>query len=126
MHVNFCKINLFQVYGDQDADGFYWGECRGRRGFVPNNMVEEVKDPHQLSQLQGQPNRRGQMSGDRWGDDYSSTSVKKMIALYDYEPQEQSPNVDAEVRIENYIFLNCEKEDHFTTLIEFLTFSKWN
>jgi hypothetical protein len=28
----------------------------------------------------------------------SSTQVKKMVALYDYDPQELSPNVDAEVR----------------------------
>ena len=27
--------------------------------------------------------------------------VRKMVALYDYDPQELSPNVDAEVRIES-------------------------
>lgn len=34
---------------------------------------------------------------DRWGDIYANMPVKKMVALYDYDPQELSPNVDAEV-----------------------------
>lgn len=37
------------------------------------------------------------VSRDRWGDIYASMPVKRMIALYDYDPQELSPNVDAEV-----------------------------
>lgn len=39
------------------------------------------------------------MPNDRWGDIYASMPVKKMIALYDYDPQELSPNVDAEVSV---------------------------
>lgn len=39
----------------------------------------------------------GSRSRDRWGDIYANMPVKKMIALYDYDPQELSPNVDAEV-----------------------------
>lgn len=60
-------------------------------------MVEEIKDQ---GSNQGVANRRGgQGAGqsDRWGDIYASMPVKKMIALYDYDPQELSPNVDAEV-----------------------------
>lgn len=38
------------------------------------------------------------VSRDRWGDIYCNMPVKRMIALYDYDPQELSPNVDAEVR----------------------------
>ena len=34
---------------------------------------------------------------DRLGDIHADMSVKRMIALYDYDPQELSPNVDAEV-----------------------------
>lgn len=69
-------------------DGFYWGECRGRRGFVPNNMVQQIKDP--IQPAQGQAGRRS-----RWGDTYANRPVKKMIALYDYDPHELSPNVDS-------------------------------
>ena len=103
-----------QVYGDKDADGFYWGECRGRRGYVPHNMVEEVKDPNEIAQLQaaqggpgvGGPSRRSQVPNDRWGDIYASMPVRKMIALYDYDPHELSPNVDAEVGGRG---VNCRK-----------------
>lgn len=32
------------MIGDKDQDGFFWGELRGRRGFVPHNMVSEIDD----------------------------------------------------------------------------------
>lgn len=120
-----------QVYGDKDADGFYWGELRGRRGYVPFNMVTEVDDgTGQTAQQMGvggqQAGGTGQLmpgtgqvmgagvgasgvvggppqqsmrniSRDRWGDIYANMPVKRMVALYDYDPQELSPNVDAEV-----------------------------
>ncbi|XP_039298084.1 RIMS-binding protein 2 [Nilaparvata lugens] len=87
----FSEGDSIKVYGDKDADGFYWGECRGRRGYVPNNMVVEV-------QAEGAAPHGGSSSRnrDRWGDIYANMPVKKMIALYDYDPQELSPNVDAE------------------------------
>ena len=71
------------MFGEKDPDGFYWGEFRGRRGYIPNNMVQEMKD----------------QKNDRWGDIYASMPSRRMIALYDYDPQELSPNVDAEVII---------------------------
>ncbi|XP_043482182.1 uncharacterized protein LOC122511167 isoform X3 [Leptopilina heterotoma] len=94
--LRFNEGDSIKVIGEKDPDGFYWGECRGRRGFVPHNMVEEMKDQNQGGQVQGQQGRRGQVPGDRWGDIYSNVTSKRMIALYDYDPQELSPNVDAE------------------------------
>lgn len=79
-----------QVWGDKDGDGFYWGECRGRRGYVPHNMVMEVSE----QEVTGQPPKR-----DRWADAYANQPVRRMVALYDYDPQELSPNVDADVSI---------------------------
>lgn len=35
---------------------------------------------------------------DRW-DAYTSLQVRRMVALYDYDPQELSPNVDADVSV---------------------------
>lgn len=43
----------------------------------------------------GSVGRRGHQ-GDRWGDIYANMPVRKMIAMYDYDPQELSPNVDSE------------------------------
>ena len=42
-----------QVFGDQDVDGFYYGECNGRRGLVPSNIVAvvEVDDAEAAMQL---------------------------------------------------------------------------
>lgn len=34
---------------------------------------------------------------DRWNDAYQNQPVRRMVALYDYDPQELSPNVDADV-----------------------------
>ncbi|KAK4878821.1 hypothetical protein RN001_011327 [Aquatica leii] len=81
----FSEGDSIKVWGDKDADGFYWGECRGRRGYVPHNMVMEVES--------------GGQNRDRWGDIYANMPVKRMVALYDYDPQELSPNVDAEVEL---------------------------
>ncbi|PNF20897.1 hypothetical protein B7P43_G11184, partial [Cryptotermes secundus] len=103
----FSENDTIKVYGDKDADGFYWGECRGRRGFVPHNMVVEVQDTL----------KEGGRGGprDRWGDIYANMPVKKMIALYDYDPQELSPNVDAEVELSfqtgNVIYVYGDMDD---------------
>lgn len=98
------------MWGEKDADGFYWGELRGRQGYVPHNMVSEVTDQGVLDQIgqssatsrpQGagpQQSMRG-VSRDRWGDIYSNMPVKRLVALYDYDPQELSPNVDADVSL---------------------------
>lgn len=120
-----------QVYGDKDQDGFYWGELRGRRGYVPHNMVTEMDEQGMAvvppggvgggggaagiaggggitagggvgvvggGATAGMQSVRG-VSRDRWGDIYSNVPVKRMVALYDYDPQELSPNVDAEVSV---------------------------
>lgn len=44
----------------------------------------------------------GGHQGDRWGDIYANMPVKKMVAIYDYDPQELSPNVDSEVKEEHH------------------------
>ncbi|KAL5968783.1 Peripheral-type benzodiazepine receptor-associated protein 1 [Taenia solium] len=38
----FREGDIIKVYGDCDEDGFYFGECNGRKGFVPSNMVCEA------------------------------------------------------------------------------------
>lgn len=55
------------------------------------------------------------MSRDRWSDVYASNQVRKMIALYDYDPQKLSPNVDAEVELKfttgDIIYVYGEMDD---------------
>jgi len=42
-----------KIFGDKDADGFYRGECAGRVGYIPCNMVSEIQvdDPELEEQL---------------------------------------------------------------------------
>lgn len=55
---------------------------------MPCNMVSEVQYDGDMDPMrQHGPN-----------DPWAHLPVRKMIALYDYDPQELSPNVDAEVR----------------------------
>src|SRR5207237_6670399 len=82
--LGFREGDLIKVYGDKDADGFYRGEATdGRSGFVPCNMVSEVSGPEAVT-----------VTSD--GHTVPAGS-RKMIALYDYDPQENSPNPDADV-----------------------------
>ncbi|XP_072934285.1 RIMS-binding protein 2 isoform X2 [Epargyreus clarus] len=87
----FSEGDTIKVWGDKDADGFYWGECRGRRGYVPHNMVVEVSEQEATGQA-AKPR-------DRWTDAYANQPVRRMVALYDYDPQELSPNVDADAEL---------------------------
>ncbi|XP_075450663.1 peripheral-type benzodiazepine receptor-associated protein 1 isoform X3 [Ascaphus truei] len=38
----FKEGQILQVFGDKDADGFYRGECAGKVGYIPCNMVSEL------------------------------------------------------------------------------------
>ncbi|XP_053311844.1 peripheral-type benzodiazepine receptor-associated protein 1 [Spea bombifrons] len=38
----FKEGQILQVFGDKDADGFYWGEYAGKSGYIPCNMVSEL------------------------------------------------------------------------------------
>lgn len=158
-----------KVYGEQDADGFYYGEASGRSGYIPCNMISEVDDPEIVKQLMNEtagqnlnpPSQGSQQSSQKSGkmessdrksiknqninSNSSTDSVKTtkgssggsksqqqqqqqsnqgkqsfvpignyqykppgppppsqvkcvMIALYDYDPQSLSPNVDVDVR----------------------------
>ncbi|XP_052738774.1 uncharacterized protein LOC112051556 isoform X3 [Bicyclus anynana] len=87
----FSEGDFIKVWGDKDADGFYWGESRGRRGYVPHNMVIEVSEQEALGQVATKPR-------DRWSEAHNQP-LRRMVALYDYDPQELSPNVDADVEL---------------------------
>ena len=107
--MNWISNIFLQIIGEKDADGFYWGECGGRSGYVPCNMVSEVQvDDERVARELLKDDQRmrggrgGWRGGDRWGDIYAGASTKKMIALYDYDPMELSPNVDMEVKCNNY------------------------
>ncbi|KAH7957121.1 hypothetical protein HPB52_015558 [Rhipicephalus sanguineus] len=88
----FQEGDLIKIYGGKDQDGFYKGECNGRIGFVPCNMVSEV---HMDNETNEPPRSRpAQHRGnDSWGG-VMRPQPKRMVALYDYDPAELSPNPD--------------------------------
>lgn len=97
----FQEGQLIKVYGERDSDGFYKGEINGRIGYVPCNLVSEVQlEDKDIPQHLLTPDRihSTDIHENRF-DPWAQLTVRKMVALYDYDPQELSPNVDAEIEL---------------------------
>ncbi|XP_073767193.1 RIMS-binding protein 2 isoform X35 [Danio rerio] len=102
----FKEGQIIKVFGEKDTDGFYRAEICGRRGLVPCNMVSEIQtdDDEMMDQLlkQGflplntpiEKIERNKRSGRQ-----HAVSTRRMVALYDYDPRESSPNVDVEAEL---------------------------
>ncbi|GFT17597.1 RIMS-binding protein 2, partial [Nephila pilipes] len=97
----FQEGQMIKIYGDKDPDGFYRGESNGRVGLVPGNMVSEVQidDSGHYNDNVTRPRSLTHMPMDDRTIDYQTRRIKKMVAMYDYDPQEISPNVDSEVEL---------------------------
>ncbi|KAM6954460.1 RIMS-binding protein 2 [Aplochiton taeniatus] len=123
----FKEGQIIKVFGNKDTDGFYRAEIRDRPGLIPCNMVSEIQteDEDMREQLLKQGflplntpveklvncdrfkdgrsiNRRSRKSkrerNRRSGRQHPS-STRRMVALYDYDPRESSPNVDVEAEL---------------------------
>ncbi|XP_037543643.1 RIMS-binding protein 2 [Nematolebias whitei] len=106
----FSEGQIIKVHGDKDADGFYRGESGGRLGYVPCNMVSEVQvedeeTRHQLLQQGFLPTATSmenmdppQTAAPAAGGKLSS-GPRKMVAIFDYDPRESSPNTDIEAEL---------------------------
>ncbi|KAI1233171.1 RIMS-binding protein 2, partial [Lamprotornis superbus] len=123
----FKEGQIIKVYGDKDADGFYRGETCTRIGLIPCNMVSEIQadDEEMMDQLLKQgflplntpiekivtgsncvslPHpallvaraERGRRGGRQQA---VTVTTRRMVALYDYDPRESSPNVDVEAEL---------------------------
>ncbi|XP_077943046.1 RIMS-binding protein 2 isoform X20 [Gasterosteus aculeatus] len=120
----FKEGQIIKVFGHKDTDGFYRAEVRDRVGLIPCNMVSEIQteDDEMMGQLLKQGflplntpveklvncdrfkdgrsiNRRSRKSKrerNRRSGRQHPMSTRRMVALYDYDPRESSPNVDIE------------------------------
>ncbi|XP_039476958.1 RIMS-binding protein 2 isoform X3 [Oreochromis aureus] len=102
----FKEGQIIKVFGNKDTDGFYRAEIRDRVGLIPCNMVSEIQteDDEMMDQLlkQGflplntpvEKLERNRRSGRQ-----HPMSTRRMVALYDYDPRESSPNVDVETEL---------------------------
>ncbi|XP_059207261.1 peripheral-type benzodiazepine receptor-associated protein 1 [Centropristis striata] len=122
----FTEGQIIKVYGDKDPDGFYRGESAGHLGYVPCNMVSEiqVEDEETRQQLlqQGFLSTAASMekiveSAALWEESVDSSSqdpsqtataaavgnpapgARRMVAIFDYDPRESSPNTDIEAEL---------------------------
>ncbi|XP_062814788.1 RIMS-binding protein 2 isoform X14 [Anolis carolinensis] len=102
----FKEGQIIKVYGDKDADGFYRGETCTRLGLIPCNMVSEIQadDEDMMEQLLKQgflplntPIEK--LERNRRINHTSAAPTRRMVALYDYDPRESSPNVDVEAEL---------------------------
>ncbi|XP_061819121.1 RIMS-binding protein 2 isoform X2 [Nerophis lumbriciformis] len=106
----FREGQIITVYGDKDSDGFYQGESGGRLGYVPCNMVSEiqVEDEETRQQILQQGFLSTEASMEKIDpSQVAATCAKgkpvpgsrKMVAIFDYDPRESSPNTDIEVEL---------------------------
>uniref|UniRef100_A0A8C5FBC4 RIMS-binding protein 2 n=1 Tax=Gadus morhua TaxID=8049 RepID=A0A8C5FBC4_GADMO len=102
----FKEGQILKVFGKKDTDGFYRAEIRDRSGLIPCNMVSEIQteDDDMMLQLLKQgflplntPVER--LERNRRSGRQLSMSTRRMVALYDYDPRESSPNVDVEAEL---------------------------
>ncbi|NXK41449.1 RIMB1 protein, partial [Piprites chloris] len=143
----FKEGQILKVCGDKDADGFYRGECAGREGYIPCNMVSEVQvdndelkkqllkqgflpvdtatesqgngtfSPPPRRQTVPPPKPRRSKKGEvqasariLWfiscpaGQKHEDIEAElltphRMVAAFDYNPKESSPNADVEAEL---------------------------
>ncbi|KAK7925668.1 hypothetical protein WMY93_007978 [Mugilogobius chulae] len=122
----FTEGQIIQVFGDKDADGFYHGECAGRVGLVPCNMVSEIQvedeetrqhllkqgalstvgslgklDPNKTNPVADNGGARpaGAIVGGVTSLPNPGPENRKMVAIFDYDPRESSPNTDIEAEL---------------------------
>ncbi|KTF87364.1 hypothetical protein cypCar_00013244 [Cyprinus carpio] len=102
----FKEGQIIKVYGDKDADGFFRGEAGGRRGYVPCNMVSEIQvdDEETRDQLlmQGFLSTEASLEKidlSRSAGPMGSSRPRRMVAIFDYDPRESSPNADIEAEL---------------------------
>ncbi|XP_072209930.1 peripheral-type benzodiazepine receptor-associated protein 1 isoform X12 [Excalfactoria chinensis] len=114
----FKEGQILKVCGDKDADGFYRGECAGREGYIPCNMVSEVQvenkeikmqllkqgflpadPPTESIELDKQEKYKTQPGQKRQDFEAELLTPRSMVAVFDYNPKESSPNADAEAEL---------------------------
>ncbi|CAH2220197.1 peripheral-type benzodiazepine receptor-associated 1-like isoform X1 [Pelobates cultripes] len=134
----FKEGQILQVFGDKDADGFYRGECAGKTGYIPCNMVSElhiqnedmrvelVRKGHlqfaslqnNFGQLISNPEEKHVPEKSQKTNKTDLSNSRRMVAIFDYNPKESSPNVDIEAELsftagDNITIYGAMDEDGF-------------
>ncbi|XP_056414538.1 peripheral-type benzodiazepine receptor-associated protein 1 isoform X2 [Hyla sarda] len=117
--LQFKEGQILQVFGDKDSDGFYQGKYAESTGYIPCNMVSELHIENEEDKMQllrqghmtsasllidlvqcasapEENNASGIQPKNSKSDLSSSLS---MVAIFDYNPKESSPNLDVEAEL---------------------------
>ncbi|XP_073421901.1 peripheral-type benzodiazepine receptor-associated protein 1 isoform X2 [Dendrobates tinctorius] len=115
----FKEGQILQVFGDKDSDGFYQGQCDERTGYIPCNMVSELHIESEDARMQllkqghltpasllndmvqrssGSEENIAEGIQPKAGRSNLSIAIT-MVAIFDYNPKENSPNLDAEAEL---------------------------
>lgn len=106
-------VSITQGLTTVDEDGFIMAELHEKTGYIPSNLVEEITDQEELSQIREQGlggettsphhHRGREMNGNKQGysdvDGVDGDSPHKMKAVFDYDPVQDSPNDNSEVEL---------------------------
>uniref|UniRef100_A0A8D0G4X5 SH3 domain-containing protein n=1 Tax=Sphenodon punctatus TaxID=8508 RepID=A0A8D0G4X5_SPHPU len=123
--IPFKEGQILKVYGDKDVDGFYRGECAGKIGYIPCNMVSEVcvennKVKKDLLKQGCVPASTlvGNLGRGQEDCQPEPDALRTMVAIFDYNPRESSPNLDVEVELpftagDIITVLGCMDDDGF-------------
>nr|DBA34163.1 TPA: hypothetical protein GDO54_001752 [Pyxicephalus adspersus] len=102
----FKEGQILQVFGEKDTDGFYQGKHGERTGYIPCNMVSELHIENE--EIRRELLRRGHLTSPSILNDLdkhlktskSDLSISRnMVAMFDYNPRESSPNMDVEAEL---------------------------
>ncbi|KAJ8368364.1 hypothetical protein SKAU_G00083920 [Synaphobranchus kaupii] len=122
----FKEGQIIKVYGEKDQDGFYCGESGGRFGYVPCNMVSEIQVEDEVARAQLL--QKGFLSPQSSIDNKDPSKPanlpqdlgpRRMVAIFDYDPRESSPNADIEAELSFsagdviYVFGDMDEDGFF-------------
>ncbi|XP_065891184.1 putative protein tag-278 isoform X3 [Dysidea avara] len=86
----FIEGDIIKGVGDVDSDGFMEGELAGKKGLVPSNMIEEIKDMDKLQSLM--IDHLNNSSANNHVKLLNGCLSRMVKARYSYNPGVDSPN----------------------------------
>ncbi|EDO34249.1 predicted protein, partial [Nematostella vectensis] len=98
----FREGDILRVEDTSRKDGFYFGSLQDKKGLIPSNFVEEVAVATARAPSDKALKVRSTFNNNNTTDLYAdleqvtfnynnTTDLQKMVALYDYNPETQSP-----------------------------------
>lgn len=111
----FSEGQIIKVYGDQDADGFYYGESNGRSGYIPCNMISEMEDQDIVRQVISDHLQQQQKLENRKGSVIKTDSSNKLQPGKQQQQQTVNQSNKSFVPVKNNYQYNNNKQQQQQT-----------